>query len=53
VTDAVRAEPRERVNGTHGEHDRKTTFEEEYMEFLRRHDIKFEHRYLFEGEHHG
>jgi REP element-mobilizing transposase RayT len=35
------------------EHHRKTTFEEEYMEFLRRHDIKFEHRYLFEGEHHG
>lgn len=35
------------------EHHRQRTFEEEYMEFLERHEIKFERRYLFEDEHHG
>lgn len=35
------------------EHHRVTTFEEEYIAFLRRHDIEFEHRWLFEAEHHG
>ncbi len=35
------------------EHHRKRTFKEEYMEFLQRHDIEFEERYLFEAEHHG
>jgi REP element-mobilizing transposase RayT len=35
------------------EHHRKRTFQEEYIEFLRKHDIGFDERYLFEGEHHG
>jgi REP element-mobilizing transposase RayT len=35
------------------EHHRHRTFEEEYIEFLERHQIKFERRYLFEDEHHG
>ena len=35
------------------EHHRKRTFKDEYIEFLRRHDIEFEERYLFEAEHHG
>ncbi|MBW3540924.1 MAG: IS200/IS605 family transposase [Planctomycetes bacterium] len=35
------------------EHHRSRSFEEEYIEFLRRHDIPFERRYLFEAEHHG
>jgi REP element-mobilizing transposase RayT len=35
------------------EHHRTQTFQEEYVAFLERHDIKFERRYLFEGEFHG
>jgi REP element-mobilizing transposase RayT len=35
------------------EHHRVTTFEEEYIAFLRRHEIEFEPRWLFEDEHHG
>ncbi len=33
-------------------HDQKT-FQEEYIEFLKRHDIEFRLEYLFEDEHHG
>ena len=32
------------------EHHRVKSFEEEYIEFLQRHGIEFERRYLFEGE---
>ena len=35
------------------EHHRTKTFEEEYVEFLKRHDISFRPEYLFEDEHHG
>ncbi len=35
------------------EHHRKQTFQEEYIEFLRRHEIEFDERHLFESEHHG
>ena len=35
------------------EHHRTRSFEEEYIELLQRHDIKFERKYLFEGEHVG
>lgn len=35
------------------EHHRRRSFEEEYIEFLERHQISFERRYLFEDEHHG
>ena len=35
------------------EHHRTRTFEEEYAEFLKRHQIEFEARYLFEAEHQG
>lgn len=35
------------------DHHRKRTFEEEYIAILKRHDIEFEHRFLFEAEHHG
>ena len=35
------------------EHHKTTTFEEEYVRFLQRHDIAFERRYLFEDEHLG
>lgn len=34
-------------------HHRVRSFREEYIEFLRRHGIEFEERYLFEGEHTG
>jgi REP element-mobilizing transposase RayT len=34
-------------------HHRKKTFEEEYVEFLNRHDIRCELRYLFDDEDHG
>jgi len=34
------------------EHHRKRTFREEYIEFLLKHEIPFDERYLFEGEHH-
>lgn len=33
------------------EHHRKKSFQEEYIEFLKRHRIEFDPRYLFEGEH--
>lgn len=42
-----------RLHQNQREHHRVTTFEEEYIAFLRRHDIEFEHRWLFEAEHHG
>lgn len=35
------------------EHHRRVSFKEEYVEFLRRHEIPFEEVYLFEAEHHG
>ena len=35
------------------EHHRTMTFEEEYIKLIHRHGIKFEHKYLFEAEHHG
>lgn len=35
------------------EHHRRRTFQEEYIEFLKKHDIAFDERYVFEGEHHG
>ncbi len=34
-------------------HHKKQTFEEEYVAFLRRHEIEFDPRFLFEGEYHG
>ena len=38
---------------TQRQHHQKKTFEEEYIEFLKLHDIAYEQQYLFEGEHHG
>jgi len=35
------------------EHHRTKSFEEEYIAFLERHNIAFERKWLFEGEHHG
>jgi hypothetical protein len=35
------------------EHHRTKTFEDEYIAFLKLHDIAFERRYLFEAEHYG
>ena len=35
------------------EHHRTATFKEEYIEFLKRHDIEFKPEYLFEQEHHA
>jgi REP element-mobilizing transposase RayT len=35
------------------EHHRTKSFEEEYVELLKRHGIEFELRWLFEDEHHG
>jgi REP element-mobilizing transposase RayT len=35
------------------EHHRKKTFQEEYIAFLKRHNIEFRLEYLFEDEHHG
>ena len=35
------------------EHHRTKTFQEEYIEFLERHGIKFRIEHLFEDEHHG
>jgi putative transposase len=35
------------------EHHRRVSFEEEFVALLERHEITFERRYLFEGEHHG
>ena len=34
-------------------HHQVRSFREEYIEFLKRHGIEFEERYLFEGEHTG
>lgn len=36
-----------------GEHHRTKTFQEEYIELLKRHHIEFRLEYLFEDEHHG
>ena len=35
------------------EHHRRKSFIEEYIEFLKRHDLSFRPEYLFEDEHHG
>lgn len=35
------------------EHHRERSFKEEYVEFLKRHNIEFKMEYLFEGEHLG
>lgn len=35
------------------EHHHRQTFEEEYVAFLRRHEIEFDPKFLFEGEFHG
>ncbi len=35
------------------EHHRTRSFQEEYIEFLKRHGIEFRMEYLFEDEHHG
>ncbi|MCL4203622.1 MAG: IS200/IS605 family transposase [Pirellulaceae bacterium] len=35
------------------EHHRTRTFREEYTDFLKRHHIDFDLKYLFEDEHHG
>ena len=35
------------------EHHGAKTFQEEYIEFLKRHNIEFRLEYLFEDEHHG
>ncbi len=35
------------------EHHRARSFQEEYVEFLNRHNIEFRPEYLFEDEHHG
>ncbi len=35
------------------EHHRTKTFEEEYIKMLELHNIVFERKYLFEGEHYG
>jgi putative transposase len=34
-------------------HHQTKSFEEEYIAFLKLHDIAFEHKYLFENEHYG
>jgi len=36
---------------TQGEHHRKKTFKEEFVELLKRHNIEFDERYVFEEEH--
>jgi REP element-mobilizing transposase RayT len=35
------------------EHHQRKTFQEEYIELLKRHNIPFQLEYLFEDEHHG
>ncbi len=35
------------------EHHRQKTFQEEFVEFLKRHAIEYDPRYLFEDEHQG
>jgi putative transposase len=35
------------------EHHQTKTFQEEYIDFLKRHNIEFRLEYLFEDEHHG
>lgn len=48
LIDAVRAYLR-----TQKEHHTKKTFQEEYIEFLKKHHIEYRLEYLFEDEHHG
>ncbi len=36
-----------------GEHHKTVTFREEYVDFLKRHNIDFRPEYVFEDEHHG
>jgi putative transposase len=36
--------------GNQAEHHRKTTFKEEYIAFLKRHDIQYDEKYIWEGE---
>ncbi len=48
-----RRESVERYISNQREHHRKVTFEEEYTEFLKRHNVVFEKRHLFEDEFHG
>jgi len=38
---------------TQKDHHTTKTFQEEYVEFLRRHHIDFRIEHLFENEHHG
>lgn len=35
------------------EHHKRRTFKEEFIEFLRRHNIEYDERYLWEGEYSG
>ncbi len=35
------------------EHHQSHSFKDEYIKFLKLHNIEFEHRYLFEGEYYG
>ena len=35
------------------EHHRTKSFQEEYIDFLTRHNVEFRLEYLFEDEHHG
>jgi putative transposase len=35
------------------EHHKQKSFQDEYIEFLKRHEIEFDERYLFEGEFHA
>jgi hypothetical protein len=34
-------------------HHRKKSFQDEYIDLLRRHNIEFKMEYLFDDEHHG
>ena len=40
-----------RYIGAQEEHHRRRTFKEEFVELLRKHNIEFEERYVFEDEH--
>ncbi len=46
-------EPVRRYIQNQRDHHRTKTFEEEYIDFLRLHNISFDHKYLFEMEYHG
>jgi REP element-mobilizing transposase RayT len=35
------------------EHHKTKSFQDEYIEFLKRHNIEWQLKYLFEDEHHG